>query len=270
MLNCVPGPRRRTRADRDPIGAERISDGLMTAAWLDFWGGPHAIYVNARHKDVHYRLIANDIAQLVPFPQARVLDYGCGDALYADIVAAAAAELVLCEAAPQIRARLTARFGGSEGPRRNPKIRVIAPEEMERLPDHSFGLIVVHSVVQYLTRNETEALLSVFRRLLHPGGILIIGDVIPARGRALSDALALLRLAAANGFLMATLAGLARLLFSDYRTLRGQLGLVRYEEGEILQMLSAAGFAPQRARKNIGHDQARLAFMASPRSAGRF
>ena len=241
----------------------------MTAAWLDYWDGSHATYVNARHKDVHYRLIANDIAQLVPSPQARVLDYGCGDALHASIVAAAAGELVLCEAAPRTRARLTARFGGNQGTGRNPKIRVIAPEEMERLPDHSFGLIVVHSVIQYLTKHETEALLSVFQRLLQPGSILIIGDVIPPRGRASSDALALLRLAAANGFFIATLAGLVRLLFSDYRSLRGQLGLTRYEEGEIIQMLSAAGFAPQRAPKNIGHDQARLAFVASPRSAGR-
>jgi hypothetical protein len=68
---------------------------------------------------------------------------------------------------------------------------------------------------------------------------------------------------------MATLAGLVRLLFSDYRSLRGRLGLARYEEAEIFQMLAAAGFVPQRARKNIGHDQARLAFVASPRSAGR-
>jgi SAM-dependent methyltransferase len=241
----------------------------MTAAWLEFWDGSHATYINARHKDVHYRLIANDIAQLVPCAQARVLDYGCGDALHADIVAAAAGELVLCEAAPRARARLTARFGDNQGAARNPKIRVIAPEEMERFPDHSFGLIVVHSVIQYLTKNETEALLLVFQRLLQPGGILIIGDVIPPRGRAMSDAIALLRLAAANGFLTAALAGLVRLLFSDYRSLRGRLGLTRYEEGEISQMLRAAGFAAQRAPKNIGHDQARLAFVASPRSAGR-
>ena len=30
----------------------------MTAGWLGFWDGAHSIYVNARHKDVHYRLIA--------------------------------------------------------------------------------------------------------------------------------------------------------------------------------------------------------------------
>src|SRR5579872_7499554 len=140
----------------------------MTAAWLDFWDSSHATYINARHKDVHYRLIAADIAALVPFSQARVLDYGCGDALHADVVAAAAEQLVLCEAAPRVRARLAARFGGGEKAGSSPKIRVLAPEEIDGLPDQSFGLIVMHSVIQYLARNETEALLSLFHRLLSP------------------------------------------------------------------------------------------------------
>ncbi len=239
----------------------------MTAAWLEFWDGSHAIYVNARHKDVHYRLIAKDIAKLVPFPQARVLDYGCGEALYARVVAAAAAELVLCDAAPRVRAKLAARFGSKEAGSNNLKVHVLAPEEVERLPEHSIDLIVLHSVIQYLASDETAALLSLFYRLLTPSGILIIGDVIPPHGRAWSDAVALLRLAAVNGFLMASLVGFVRLLLSDYRSLRGRLGLARYEENEIIRMLDAAGFASQRVHRNIGHDQARLAFVASPRHA---
>jgi SAM-dependent methyltransferase len=219
---------------------------------------------------VHYRLIAKDIAQFVPSPQARVLDYGCGEALHAQAVAAVSAELILCEAAPRARAELAARFGDTEGAGKNLEIRVLGPEEMGHLPEHSIDLIVLHSVTQYLAPNETEALFSLFHRLLQPNGRLIVGDVIPRWGSAWSDVLALLRFAAANRFLMAAFGGLVRLLFSDYRRLRARLGLARYEEGEIIQMLSAAGFAPQRARKNIGHDQARLAFIASPRSAGRF
>jgi SAM-dependent methyltransferase len=242
----------------------------MTAAWLEFWDGSHTTFVNSRHKDVHYRLIAKEIAQLVSSPQARVLDYGCGEALHAHAVAAVSAELILCEAAPRARAELAARFGGAGGAGKNLKIRVLGPEDVERLPEHSIELIVLHSVTQYLTSNETEALFSLFHRLLQPNGRLIVGDVIPRQGHAWSDVLALLRFAAANGFLTAALGGLVHLFFSDYRRLRGRLGLTRYEEGEIFQMLSTAGFAPQRADRNIGHDQARLAFIASPRSTANF
>ena len=67
--------------------------------WVSYYDSAHSIYVNARHKDAYYRLIAPQIAALVPNPAAHVLDYGSGDALYADIIAAAAGELLLCEGA---------------------------------------------------------------------------------------------------------------------------------------------------------------------------
>ena len=66
---------------------------MTTTDWLAFWDSPHSIYVNARHKDVHYRLIAREIAARVSNPQAHVLDCGSGESLHADIVAAAAGEL---------------------------------------------------------------------------------------------------------------------------------------------------------------------------------
>ena len=28
--------------------------------WIAFWDSEHSIYVNARHRDVHYRTIAQD------------------------------------------------------------------------------------------------------------------------------------------------------------------------------------------------------------------
>lgn len=40
--------------------------------WVSFWDSDHPIYVNARHFDVHYRAIADDIAALIPSPVARV------------------------------------------------------------------------------------------------------------------------------------------------------------------------------------------------------
>jgi hypothetical protein len=51
--------------------------------WIAFWDSEHSIYVNARHRDVHYRRIAQDICAYVP-AGAAVLDYGCGEALHAD------------------------------------------------------------------------------------------------------------------------------------------------------------------------------------------
>jgi len=44
----------------------------------------HSIYVNARHQDVQYRIIADQIASYILSDSAIILDYGCGEALHAD------------------------------------------------------------------------------------------------------------------------------------------------------------------------------------------
>lgn len=231
---------------------------LMTD-WLSFWDRPHSIYVGPRHRDVHYRLIAEQIAALVPAPDARVLDYGSGEALHAATVAAAAGQLLLSDGAPSVRTALAARFAG------HAKIRAVAPEDVERLPDRCLDLIVLHSVAQYLTPAQTRDLLALFRRLLQPGGVLVVSDVIPPHVSAATDAAALLRFAAREGFLFAALAGLTRTIFSDYRRLRSRVGLTHYSEATMHDLLASAGFAAKRATKNLGHNQARLAFIAQPR-----
>jgi SAM-dependent methyltransferase len=235
----------------------------MTGSWLAFWDKPHAIYVNARHKDVHYRLIAQEIAEeiaaLVRLRQARVLDYGCGEALHADVVAAACAELLLCDGAPSVRAGLAARFAGDA------KIHVLAPDAIAHLPQNALDLIVLHSVAQYLSTTELQALLATFRRLIAPGGIVLVSDIIAPQLSAAADVTALLRFAAQNGFLLAALGGLMRTVFSDYRRLRARYGLTHYGEADMLRLLAAAGFTGERTGKNIGHNQSRMAFFARPR-----
>jgi SAM-dependent methyltransferase len=230
--------------------------------WIAFWDSEHSIYVNARHRDVHYRTIAEHIrgqlAALPSPPTAIVLDYGCGEALHADLVAQAVSRLILVEAAPKVRAGLEARFAN------NPKIAVRAPEEIAAEPDASFDVIVMHSVAQYMTPVELDELLILFRRLLKPDGCLILGDIVPREVPAWVDAWALIRFARANGFLVAAIAGLVRTVLSDYWRLRSRIGLTRYGEAAMIGKLAAAGFAATRAGANIGHNPARMTFLARP------
>jgi hypothetical protein len=121
---------------------------------------------------------------------------------------------------------------------------------------------VLHSVVQYLKPEETAALFALFHRLLKSDGLLMVSDVLSPHVGAATDAAALLRFAAANGFFIAAVAGLARTLLSDYWRLRSRVGLTRYGEAAMLKKLAAAGFVAQRAGTNIGHNQARAAYYA--------
>ncbi len=157
--------------------------------WIAFWDSKHSIYVNARHRDVHYRLIAEHIRAYVP-PASTVLDYGCGEALSAGIIADTAGLLILCDAAPKVRAGLAARFTGRR------TIEVRSPEEVAELPSASLDVVVMHSVAQYLTAATLDSQLALFRRLLRQDGLLILGDIIPPDVSAATDAMALLRLAA--------------------------------------------------------------------------
>jgi SAM-dependent methyltransferase len=228
--------------------------------WISFWDSKHSIYVNPRHHAAHYRRIADDLLRYVPAGGA-VLDYGCGEALSAGRIAQVAGRLALCEAAPSVRAALATRFAG------NDRIEVRSPEEIAAAPEQSFDLIVMHSVAQYLTPAELAALLAQFRRLLKPGGLLVLGDVIPPQVSALTDALALLRFGAREGFFVAALFGLARTAFSSYWQLRSSLGLTRYDEAGVAARLRDAGFLAKRASDNIGHNPARMTFLAWPAPA---
>jgi SAM-dependent methyltransferase len=232
----------------------------MVAAmnWREYWNRDTPIYVSDRHKVLHYWLIANDIAAMIPSPDAAVLDHGCGEALSANRVAARCAHLYLCDAAPLVRERLEQRF------KNELRISVIAPEDVEGLARQSLDLIVVNSLVQYLSLDEFRHLLGTWRAKLKPDGRLVLADVIPPDVSPVTDARALLSFAWQGGFVVHAALGLARTIFSDYRKVRGELGLAQYEEAEMIELLSDMGFSAERRKLNMGHNQARMTFVARP------
>ncbi|MBS0249239.1 MAG: class I SAM-dependent methyltransferase [Proteobacteria bacterium] len=227
--------------------------------WISFYDFKHSvIYVNGRHRDVHYETIAKDIRALVPSPDAIVMDYGCGEATSAALVAEACGHLTLVEAAPNVRAALRERYAS------NPKMSVMNPDEAAATPAGSVDMIVLHSVAQYLTGEELDAMMATFHRLLKPTGVFVLGDIVPPQMASVWAALSLLKFGAANGFFWAAVGGLIRILVSDYFTLKKTHGLSHYTEGQALAKLKAAGFAPQRAAHNIGHNQHRMTFLSKP------
>ncbi|MCX7628615.1 MAG: methyltransferase domain-containing protein [Geminicoccaceae bacterium] len=224
--------------------------------WLDFWSRPHRIYVNDRHRRVHYARIADEILALLPRPGARVLDFGCGEALEAHRVAERCGRLFLCEAAESVRAELERRYAD------HPRITVIADVADPRVAEESLDLLVVVSVLQYLARAEFEDLLPLFRRKLAPGGVLVLADVLPPTTSVVADTANLLRTAARHGFLLAALGGLASLAVGEYARLRRRLGLTRWAPEELLALLRRHGFAAERNPRNLGFDPNRMTFLA--------
>jgi SAM-dependent methyltransferase len=185
-----------------------------------------------------------------------VLDYACGEALSAAKVADACAKLYLAEPAPGVRGRLIARFAP------NTKIRVRSLDDLRKMDEKSIDLVVMNSVAQYMTPEELDSAFAVIRRLLKPGGRLVVGDILRPEVGMGRDVLALLKFASSHGFLTDALYGLASTALSDYRQLRTRVGLQRYSESEMIAKLDRAGFAASRAQTNIGHNPWRMTFVA--------
>ncbi len=238
-----------------------MSEPGRKGGWLAFWSRPHKVYVNDRHRRVHYARLADDIVSVLPGPGAVVLDFGCGEALFAERVAAHCSRLYLCEAAEPVRAALAARFGG------HPVIRVIDGNGLAGLQGGHLDLVVVSSVLQYLSVEELRRLLQLWRAKLSATGLLVLADVLPPDSSALADTMALLRFAAREGFLLAALGGLASLALGDYRRLRNRLGLTRWDPEALPAELARAGLAGERRPVNLGFDPNRMTFLARPARA---
>ena len=161
-----------------------------------------------------------------------------------------------------VRVALERRFAGNA--KINAKIEVRTPEDVAALSPASLDIIVLHSVAQYLTGAQLDGLLATFRRLLKPDGRLLVGDIVPPRFAAPAAALSLLRFSAANGFFWAAVGGLIRIFVSDYLRLKKTVGLSHYEPAAMIEKLKRAGFAAERAPRNIGHNPWRMTFLARP------
>ena len=225
--------------------------------WKEYWNGPHPIYVNQRHRDLHFQRIATDIAALVRKPGAIALDWGCGEADAADGVAAACGKLYLFDTASTVVANLRQKFAGDA------RIEVLDEAGLAALPDASLDFVIINSVLQYLSHEQLGVALDLLRSKLKDDGVLAIGDIIHKDDNAVADTLALFRFAWEGGFVTAAFMGVLRTAFSDYRKLRDKLGLTRYMPDEFQQLAARHGFSAQRAARNIGHNQGRMLFLLS-------
>ncbi|MDB5582601.1 MAG: methyltransferase [Bradyrhizobium sp.] len=224
--------------------------------WIDYYDSTHTIYASRLHRDLHFQIVARDIIGYISSPDAVVLDYACGEALSAAKVADACGKLYLAEPAPGVRGRLIARFAPST------KIRVRSLDDLRKMEEKSIDLAVMNSVAQYMTPAELDQAFAVLKRLLRPGGRLVVGDILRPEVGMARDVAALLRFALTHGFLKDALIGLVSTALSDYRQLRAKVGLQRYSEAEMVAKLAAGGFTASRAHSNIGHNPWRMTFVA--------
>jgi hypothetical protein len=104
----------------------------------------------------------------------------------------------------------------------------------------SFDLILVNSVVQYMTTEEYVGWLTDWRRRLAPNGRVLVSDLIPPDLGSMPDVLDLLRLGRRKGLLWRALRQCAAGAFS-YSARRNAVPLARYSREDLIRHGNAAG-----------------------------
>ncbi len=107
----------------------------------------------------------------------KVMDFGCGSGYVAHALAPAVKEICLWDKSAKFRA--LAKLRGKD---------IANLSVLDNFPpDKSFNLIVVHSVIQYMSAEEFKSLLATWHRALAPGGQLVISDIMPKNHNGFKD-----------------------------------------------------------------------------------
>lgn len=219
----------------------------MSTGWKEFWNREHRIYVSDAHTRAHYAALARDVLGLLPEERPlTLLDWGCGEALLAPALAESGVSILLYDPVLRAYERAKARYEGA------PSIAVLDDTGYANLAPGSIDVVLIHSVLQYLSKPDFEAVLPKLRRLLAPDGVLILGDLVPPNLSMFGDASDLLLAGMRHGFFFAAVGGLFATLFSDYRGIRKANGFSMYSSAEMIALLATYGLIGRKEPRNLG------------------
>jgi SAM-dependent methyltransferase len=159
--------------------------------WIDYWQTlPPGRLLFSPEADE----FAKNLQLAVPLNGSmRVLDYGCGYGAVARLLAPIVQKIDYWDAAESMRNAATRALGD------------LANVECWDGQSGQFDLIIVNSVVQYMSAGELSERLSQWRELLAPGGRLLLSDLIPTSHRGWSDVASLLSFSLRRGYFFTAL-----------------------------------------------------------------
>lgn len=187
-----------------------------------------------------------------PDPAKHLLDFGCGYGHVAGLLAPHFGGIALYDAAKGMQDAAAERLG------RLGNVAVWNPDGPTR-----FDVVVVNSVVQYLTADELTGRLREWRTILAPGGRVLLSDLIPPGHSTWSDAVALAKFSVRKGYFFRAL----RKTLSErkrYAAVADATPLYRPSRDELTRLAADAGFAVSYLPRNLTHFPGREAAMLTP------
>ncbi len=188
-----------------------------------------------------------NLGRAVPIPlKARVLDFGSGPGHVAEILAPIVSEMFVWDAAANMRAEAAANltrvknaFGWDPGD-----------------AETKFDLILVNSVVQYMTPDEFGRWLKRFRVVLAPGGRIVVSDLISPDHSSRSDRWDLLRFSLRKGYVIGAVRdGLAER--KRHAATEAVHPRFRPKPEQLANLAMSAGLALSYLERNLTHFRSR-------------
>ncbi len=163
----------------------------------------------------------------------RVLDFGCGVGYVAQYLAPRVAEVHIWDVSPEVLERAAARLAHI------PQVRVV---RLERETPHSvtYDVIVVNSVIQYLSFDELAIWLRRWAAMLAPHGRIALTDIPTTSPSVARETLEVMVFSARRNVLLDTLAR----AFTDlgsYVHARRVRPLLVVDEGTLERLVVAVG-----------------------------
>jgi SAM-dependent methyltransferase len=207
-------------------------------------------------EQLHFRQEAAEYVRnlKVVFPvhgRMGVLDFGCGHGFVAAGLAPQVGHVSVWDASPEMRRRARLRLAGQ------PNAALLDLSVTGGWDGPGFDLILVNSVVQYMGVDEFAGWLRHWRRMLAPGGRIVLSDLIPPGRGSARDLIALLKFSARNG----CLGGTVRNVFRErkrYLQARESGPLFQVSRDELSRLAAEAELRASFLARNLTHFTGRL------------
>lgn len=235
------------------IEEEKKRQDSAPKGWRSYWNQPSTYEQIHRAQAVHY---VDKLTATIPLDSnVRVLDFGAGFGVVAEALAGKVARMYLWDISESMRSqaqRLLARY-------RNVEFLDLSSKHAS-LPGRSCDLIIVNSVVQYMTIEELSSWLVRWRTMLSSNGRIVLSDLIPSDPPSLFFELyETLAFSARCGMLSHVISPPQIEALKRYWKTRNEAGpLLRIGEDTLRRLAGVAGLAVQILPANLTHFSKRM------------
>ena len=215
-----------------------------SSAWDDYW---ETIGTESWLYREQSELYVRKLAAAIPLrPDMRVLDFGCGFGFVAELLADRVGEILVWDAAKNMRCHTAARLALHHN------CHPLDLRDPTTAPPLRIDAILVNSVVQYMSRERFAEWLRIWRSWLAPGAAILVSDLVPPNHRVYRDVIDLLRFSFNRGKFQRTLRQILRELGS-YGRKRQNAPLASYTTDDLQQLAAGAGLKLDILPGNLTH-----------------